>query len=127
MTQTLALFLDAYRELNARKMFWITLILSGLVVSVLLFIGIVDNPESTSSFDSQHIKIMFWETPIPVPMGMDLEHILKAIFVYLGITIWLTWAAAILALISTAGIFPEFLSAGAIDLVLHKPIAAIRM
>ena len=74
MTQTLALFIDAYRELNARKMFWITLILSGVVVSTLLIIGVVDNPESTTSFDSQHIKVMFWETPIPLPLGMRLAY-----------------------------------------------------
>lgn len=127
MTQTLALFIDAYRELNARKMFWITLILSGLVVSVLLIIGLVDNPQSTSTFDSQHLKVMFWEIPFPIPQSMDLEDILKGVFVSLGITYWLTWAAAILALISTAGIFPEFLSAGAIDLVLHKPIGRLRI
>ena len=127
MTQTLALFIDAYRELNARKMFWITLILSGLVVSVLLIIGVVDNPDATTAFNKQHIKIMFWETPIPLPPGMDLEDILKGTFVYMGIGVWLTWAAAILALISTAGIFPDFLSAGAIDLVLHKPIGRLRI
>jgi len=127
MRQTLALLIDAYRELNARKMFWITLILSGVVVSTLLIIGVVDNPESTTSFDSQHIKVMFWETPIPLPLGMDLEDVLKGTFVYLGIGVWLTWAAAILALISTAGIFPDFLSAGAIDLVLHKPISRLRI
>ena len=28
-TQTTALFVDAYRELNAKRMFWITLIMSG--------------------------------------------------------------------------------------------------
>lgn len=127
MRQTLALFIDAYRELNARKMFWITMILSGLVVSTLLFIGVVENPESTSVFDSQHLKVMFWEIPFPIPQSMDLEDILKGVFVNLGITYWLTWAAAILALISTAGIFPDFLSAGAIDLVLHKPIGRLRI
>ena len=28
----LAMLLDAYRELNARKLFWITLVMSGMVV-----------------------------------------------------------------------------------------------
>ena len=35
MTQTCAIFLEAYRSLNSKKLFWIVLILSGLVVSVL--------------------------------------------------------------------------------------------
>ena len=33
MTQTLAIFYDAYRCLNAKKMFWIVLGLSLLVVA----------------------------------------------------------------------------------------------
>ena len=33
VTQTLALFVDAYRELNAKKLFWIVLILSVVVVA----------------------------------------------------------------------------------------------
>jgi hypothetical protein len=40
--------------------------------------------------------------------------------------LWLTWAAAILALISTASIIPDFLSAGSIDLILSKPIGRLR-
>lgn len=32
MRQTWAILFDAYRELNAKKLFWITLALSGLVV-----------------------------------------------------------------------------------------------
>ena len=42
MTQTLALFIDAYRLLNARKIFWITLVLSLLVVSSFALVGIHD-------------------------------------------------------------------------------------
>jgi hypothetical protein len=40
MTQTLALLLDAYRELNARKMFWITLVLSGMCVIAFALFGV---------------------------------------------------------------------------------------
>ena len=32
MTQTLALLLDAYRELNAKKLFWVVLAISLIVV-----------------------------------------------------------------------------------------------
>src|SRR5690606_38446317 len=34
---------------------------------------------------------------------------------------WLTWIAAILALLSTTSIFPDFLQPGSIDLALSKP------
>ncbi len=40
---------------------------------------------------------------------------------------WLTWIATILALISTAGIFPDLLSGGSIDLYLSKPIGRVRL
>ena len=40
MRQTLAILLDSYRELNARKLFWITLILSGLIVVSFSLVGI---------------------------------------------------------------------------------------
>jgi hypothetical protein len=44
-----------------------------------------------------------------------------------GISIWLSWAANILALISTAGIFPDFLASGSIELTLSKPIGRFRL
>jgi hypothetical protein len=40
---------------------------------------------------------------------------------------WLTWADSILALISTAGIFPDFISSGSIDLFLARPIGRLRL
>ncbi len=126
MRQTLALFVDAYRQLNARKMFWVTMILSAVVLSVLFAVDISENPDATSPFDSRHLKLMFWDTPFPVPPGIELETLLKGTFVSVGLGLWLTWAAAILALISTASIFPDFLSAGSIDLILSKPIGRLR-
>ncbi len=43
MNQTIAIFVDAYRELNARKLFWITLSLSALVALAFLAVGIDSN------------------------------------------------------------------------------------
>ena len=51
LTQTIALFYDAYRELNSKKLFWITLLLSGVFVAVLGMLGI--NKEGmTATFPS---------------------------------------------------------------------------
>ena len=41
MTQTLALLLDAYRQLNARKIFWITMILNLLCVACFAIVVVV--------------------------------------------------------------------------------------
>ena len=49
LTQTGAIFYDAYRELNARKMFWISLGISLLVVACFALIGINEIPFSHPS------------------------------------------------------------------------------
>jgi ABC-type transport system involved in multi-copper enzyme maturation permease subunit len=116
--QTLAIFLDSYRELNARKLFWITLILSGLVVLVFLGLGINERGLTVFGF--------VWPTPINTGL-VDRAFFYKNLFLALGVSIWLTWVATILALISTGGIFPDLLTGGAIDLYLSKPIGRLRL
>jgi hypothetical protein len=113
--QTLAIFLDAYRDLNARKLFWITLGLSALVVIVFALFGV----------DETGLKVVALHLDMPGPLTPRDWY--NGIFQLLIISIWLTWAATILALISTAGIFPEFISGGSIDLFLAKPIGRARL
>jgi hypothetical protein len=55
------------------------------------------------------------------------EKFYKFMFASLGIPFWLSWVASILALISTAGIIPDFISGGAIELSLSKPISRVRL
>jgi len=113
--QTLAMFHDAYRELNAKKMFWIVLILSGLVVMVFGAVGVNDGK----------LTLLWFETAIPVMF--EKGDLYKMMFSGFGISIWLAFAATILALISTASIFPDFVSGGSIDLYLSKPIGRPRL
>ncbi|HRP63614.1 MAG TPA: ABC transporter permease [Phycisphaerales bacterium] len=118
MSQTAAIFHDAYRELNARKLFWITLILSGVVVGAFALIGI----------NEQGLRIIAWDLPAPInTQFMSESAFYKLMFVNLGVGFWLSWLAAILALVSTASIFPDFVSTGAIDMVLSKPIGRWRL
>ncbi|MHC4106976.1 MAG: ABC transporter permease [Planctomycetota bacterium] len=118
MTQTLAIFLDAYRELNSRKLFWITLILSGVVVVAFGLIGINENG----------LRLIVWDVPFPLNTTlMSEETFYKILFVNFGIGFWLAWLATILALVSTAGIFPDLITGGSIDLVLSKPISRLRL
>ena len=51
MIQTLALLHAAYRELNARKLFWITLGLSGLVIAAMASIGL----------NEQGLSVLWWQ------------------------------------------------------------------
>jgi hypothetical protein len=113
MRQTLAIFYDAYRELNSRRMFWITLVLSILLIVVLAMFGV----------DARGIRFLKWRFDQP-----HADAVYKAVLIkVLLIDVWLTWGAAILALISTAGIFPDFLAGGSIDLYLSKPIGRFRL
>lgn len=119
LTQTTALLVDAYRELNARKMFWITMILSVVVVLIMASLGI----------DKQGVTFLTWTLDF-IPINSDLLEpaiFYKSLFSSLGINIWLTWVAAILALISTAGVIPDLISGGSIETVLSKPISRVRL
>jgi ABC-type transport system involved in multi-copper enzyme maturation permease subunit len=118
-TQTLAIFVDAYRELNSKRLFWIVLVISALIVAGFGAVGI----------NQQGFVILWKEFPsddINTVM-LDRGTIYKTLFAELGINYWLAWLATILALVSTAGIFPDFISGGSIDLYLSKPIGRLRL
>lgn len=117
--QTVALLIDAYRHLRARKLFWIVLALS--CVFVLGFAAIGNNERG--------ITLLVWDVPLPMlsTTVLDRPTFYKFVFVVLGFQFWLTWAATILALVSTAGIIPEFVASGSIELVLARPIGRVRL
>jgi ABC-type transport system involved in multi-copper enzyme maturation permease subunit len=116
--QTSALLIDSYRELNAKKLFWITLILSCVVALAFLTLGI----------DDVGVKIFGVRTPLGLNTTvMPRPLFYRVLFFQFGVNLWLTWAATVLALISTSGIFPDLLSTGSIDLYLSKPISRLRL
>jgi len=113
LTQTLALFLDAYRELQAKKLFWVVMVLNVLVIGLFAILGAND-----------HATTVLWYEPLK---GGIPPITYKIIFSNGIVGFWFTWAATILALISTAGIFPDLLSSGSIDLYLSRPIGRMRL
>lgn len=119
ITQTWALFVDAYRELNARKLFWITLILSLLVVVAFAFVSIDENGINVfgAKFENKA-----WSTAV-----IPAATFYKVIFTSIAIPWWLGVIATVLALISVCSVFPDFLSGGSIDLYLSKPIGRLRL
>ena len=118
MSQTLAIFHDAYRGLRARKMFWIVLFLSLFVVVCFACIGV----------NEQGLTLLVWDLGSgPTSEDLAPAMLYKVMFVAFGIGFWLTWVAAILALISTAGLFPNFIAKGAVDLVVARPISRLRL
>ncbi len=119
ITQTLAMAVDAYRELHARKLFWITLAISLLVAIAFAAVGIDETGPRIFGFgiESALLNTQF----------ISEADFYRMLFMGFGLQIWLTWVAAILALISTAGIFPELITGGSIDLWLSRPISRWRL
>lgn len=118
LVQTSAQFVAAYRELNARKLFWVALFLNALVIGAVAAIGI----------DEKGISVFGYELGIPgvnttlFPDGKLYKVILSA----LGVGFWLSWLSTILALLSTASMFPD-LATGGVDTMLSKPIGRARL
>ncbi len=116
MTVFTAMLVDAYRELNSRKLFWITIAISAVVVIAYGSIGFNEDGMSVlfglKQVDSEYINSTTpWARALYVGIFSDFV-----------VDLWLGKIAVILALISTCTLFPDFLAGGAIDVVLSKPI-----
>jgi len=116
MIQTLAIIEDAYRELQSKKMFWIILILNIVAICAFALVGVSDKALTVAGKDFQTYQYS----------GFALIQY-KGLFSTMVVGIWFTWIATLLALISTASIFPDFLSSGSIDLYLARPIGRLRL
>ena len=116
-----ALLLDAYRQLSAAKLFWLTLGLSAIVVLVFSSIGFNDEGMSLF-FGLTQIESEMINTGSPWARGLYI-----GIYSSFLVTIWLGWIATVLALISTCTIFPEFVQGGSIELSLSKPISRLHL
>jgi hypothetical protein len=113
--QTFAILLDTYRELNAKRLFWLVLGLSALVVVAFLFVT-VDAAGGVALFGKN--TGFFVE---------DRGLFFTELFVNYGIGVWLAFGATILAIISTAGVFPDLIAGGSVDLYLSKPMGRLRL
>lgn len=119
MIQTLALLHAAYRELNARKLFWITLVISALLVIAIAITGL----------NEKGLTLLWWEFEIPLLNSTVIppDVFYKSIFAYGGVSWWLALFATILALVSTSSIIPDMVTGGSIDILLSKPIGRVRL
>ena len=116
-----ALLLQAYRQLSAAILFWLTLGLSAIVVLVFGSIGFNDEGMSLF-FGLTQIESEIVNAGSPWARGLYI-----GIYSSFLVTIWLGWIATILALISTCTIFPEFVQGGSIELSISKPISRLHL
>lgn len=119
LTQTVAIFRDAYRELNHKKLFWIVLAFS---LAVVVAIAVPYNNERGIGIFGATVDFPPLSSKA-VSRGGFYSFMLYAV----GINVWLAWGAMILAIISTASMIPDFVSSGSVDLMLSRPIGRVRL
>lgn len=119
MRQTAAIFLDAYRELNSKKLFWVVLSLS---LAVVVAIGVLGHNERGITLFGGTLNFAPLST-----RAVSSKGFYTFLFATLGVNIWLTWGATLLALISTAGMIPDLVTNGSIELTLSRPIGRARL
>lgn len=118
MRQTLAIMVDSYRDLSHRKLFWISIALSLLVVLIFAALGI----------NEKGIVILWFEVPWVVNTTIVSEALFyKVLFANFGVNVWLAIGAVGLAVVSTASIMPDFLASGTVEMSLARPIARWRL
>ncbi len=119
MIQTWALVVDAYRELSSRKLFWLSLLVSLVVVLVFAAIGL----------NAKGVTILWFQIESELINSSSVEPIrfYKGMFSQFGVGLWLAWGATILALVSTGGMIPDMIAGGSIELTLSKPISRVRL
>ncbi|MEM1329406.1 MAG: ABC transporter permease [Planctomycetota bacterium] len=116
--QTHAILADAIRDLRAGRLFWLALIVSTVLPLALLPIGINENG----------LTVFHWELDAPINTGTTtLGNLYLAVIAIIGIPLWLTWGATIVALVSTSGMIPSFVASGSVEFSLAKPIGRVRL
>lgn len=120
MIQTTAMLIDSLRHLRSRSLFWVVLAIS-CVAAIALF--------GTYSFNADGVKLITlqFDNPSLAKGTPGSRSFVAWMFNGVFVSLWLSWGAIILALISTASILPDFLQSGAIDAVVSKPISRLRL
>lgn len=107
---------DSIRLLRARALFWVSLGITALIALVYLSIG----------FDEKGMSLLFglwhFEESFVSKGSTGAELVYLQIFRTFIVGGWLSWGAIILALISCAPIYPDFMQEGSAGVALSKPV-----
>ena len=109
------LFVDSFRMLRSQKLFWVVLSLSGLVA--LLYASLGFNEDGVTLF----FGLLSFDHEMLQADSNGAKDLYLLIFTNIIVPWWLGVIAIVLALISCASIFPEFVRKGSVDLALSKP------
>lgn len=121
MRAFVTILVDSIRLLRARALFWVSLAISAFVALIYLSIG----------FDEKGMTLLFGAFPIEIPFlakgSAGAELLYLGIFRNFIVSWWLTWIAIVIALVSCAPIFPEFMLEGSAGVALSKPVSRPRL
>lgn len=119
MTAFVAILVDTYRELSSKRLFWLSMALSAIVVLAFAAVGI----------NERGMSILTWTIELPLLNSTVLEkgEFYKLAFYTLGVRVWLAWLACLLALVSSAGLFPELVASGTVETLLARPVPRWRL
>ncbi|MCH2138814.1 MAG: hypothetical protein MK074_07165 [Phycisphaerales bacterium] len=121
MTAVLSILHESWLSLRAQGLFKLTMGLNLLVIVAFASIGFTDTGVSMffglSHADSEHVNA---NSPWA-------KLLYLGIFSAIIVNVWLAWIATGLALLSTSSIFPNFVSQGAVELTLSRPISRTKI
>lgn len=117
MRAFVTIIVDSIRLLRARALFWVSLFISVFVALLYLSIG----------FDDRGMSLLFgafhFDMPFMTKGSEGAELVYLGIFRNFIVAWWLTWIAVVIALVSCAPIFPEFMTEGSAGVALSKPVS----
>ncbi len=119
--QLWAIMVDGFREALDRKIFWVLIGISSIVALTMISVG----------FEQDKVTFFFGmldtETTRFDPFtGLGRSNVVGFV-VYILLDMLLGWVGVALMVVATAGMFPNFLRHGGIDVVLGKPISRSRL
>lgn len=121
MIQVVTILLDSLRMLLARKLFWVSFVLTALVGVAYL----------STSLNAGGMSLGFGWLQIDhavIHRGSDEgEWFYIALFTSYITRYWLGSGAIFLALVTTVSVFPEFTKSGAIEISLSKPVSRCKL
>ena len=119
--QLWALIVDGLRESLDRKIFWVLVAITLVVVAAMCCIG----------FEEDGIVIMFGAAKLDTDAFNPTTQVgrtqIVGAMIYLVMDIVLGWIGVILMIVATAGMFPSMLQRGAIDVLLAKPLSRAKL
>ena len=110
MSVTGALFLDGYRELNARKMFWVSIVISAVLVLAFALVGV----------EPKAITFLHWHFDEPASQFLDGKEFIDE-FQHAGVVAFFRFDVGVAGLVFPRVLLIFFLLLGQVGATKKNP------